>query len=68
MLRTHSVCSILSAITAVLLAGLVAAGCGGDEDGEASAADLKPLLPPPSQLARPSPHIHPHKTRKETWR
>jgi hypothetical protein len=51
MPRTRSVCSILAAFTAAVpVAGMVVAGCGGDGGGEASPADLKPLLPPPSQL------------------
>jgi hypothetical protein len=51
MLRTRSVCSILAAFAAAVpVAGVVVAGCGGDGGGEASPADLEPLLPPPSQL------------------
>jgi hypothetical protein len=48
MLRIRFVCSILAAF-AVAVPGMVVAGCGGGDD-QASPADLKPLLPPPSQL------------------
>jgi hypothetical protein len=50
MPRIRSVCSILAAF-AVAVTGAVMAGCGGEGDDDVSAADLKQLLPPPSQLA-----------------
>jgi hypothetical protein len=50
MVRSRSVCSTLAAFS-IAVAAVVVGGCGGDDgDSEASAADLKPLLPPPNQL------------------